>query len=261
MQRPCALVTGASSGIGAEFARALAARGHDLVLVARTRTALEDLAAEVRSSHLVDADVIAADLCDEAERRGVEARAGSAAEPLDMLVNCAGFGTSGDFVSMPEGEIDGMIALDVAALVRLTRAALPVMVGRNSGTIVNVGSTGSFQPVPHMAVYGAAKAFVHAFTQAVATEVRHTDVRLMSLCPGYTETEFQTTAGVSRQRLPSFVMADPGGVVAACLTDLERGRWLSVPGAANKAGAVAAKLAPARLSARVAGFLIGWALR
>jgi short-subunit dehydrogenase len=203
--RPLALVTGASSGIGEVFARALAARSFDLVLVARRKDRLDALHEQLRERHGATCHVVAADL---AKPTGVDdavAVVEQLARPVDLLVNNAGFGSYGPFAALPpERELE-MIDLNVRALVALTGHFLPSMVSRRAGSVLNVASTTSFQPVPYMAVYGATKAFVLHFSEAVASEVRGSGVRVLAVCPGHTPTEFQHTSGVHARpaRTPS----------------------------------------------------------
>src|SRR6266704_6521473 len=196
-----ALITGASAGLGAEYARLFAADKHDLVLVARRRDRLEALARELQSAHGVKARVVTADLAapdgasrgvDEVRRLGLE---------IEFLVNNAGFGTSGAFVELDVGRELEMIQVNVAALVTLTRAFLPGMVARRRGRILNVGSTAGFQPGPFMAVYYASKAFVNSFTEALAFELAGSGVTATVSCPGATATEFSKVAGTERSRL------------------------------------------------------------
>ena len=162
-----ALVTGASAGIGASFARTLAARGDDVILVARSKPRLDDLAIVLRRENGVDVEVLAADLTNTADLASVEARVAARERPVDLLVNNAGFGTSGPFGALPVEHEDEEIRLNVLALVRLTHAALGAMTARGTGAVVNVSSLAGYQPNPGMATYGATKAFVSSFTQAV----------------------------------------------------------------------------------------------
>lgn len=206
------LVTGASSGIGASFARALAARGSDLVLVARRRDRLEALASELRAAHGTRVETVPFDLArdgagvalrDEAERRGLA---------VTSLVNNAGFGTFGPFVGEEPDRIDRELRVDVHAPVQLTHAFLPQLLEHGSGFVINVASMAAYSPTPRMAVYGAAKAFVLSFTEALWAELRGTGVLAFALSPGATSTEFNSVVGTedatagARQRSPEQVV-------------------------------------------------------
>ncbi|HYF54876.1 MAG TPA: SDR family oxidoreductase, partial [Salinarimonas sp.] len=195
------LVTGASSGIGAELARVFAARGHHVVLTARRRDRLEALGREIETAHRGRAEIVAADLADpdgpDALMREVEGR-GIA---LTNLVNNAGFGLRGSFAGQPLDEVMGMLALNVTALTRLTHLALPAMLARGDGGIMNVASTAAFQAGPNMAVYYATKAYVLSFSEALHEEVRERGVRVTALCPGPTRSEFAKRADMEESRL------------------------------------------------------------
>ena len=251
--RPVALVTGASSGIGLVFARTLAARGHDLVVVARSVDKLGELA----SSLPVDVEVIGADLADDAGVASVEARLRATERPVDLLVNNAGFGTTGRFAELPLEDEDQEIRLNVLALTRLTGAALPGMVARRRGAIVNVASIAAFQPTPGTATYGATKAYVLSFTQALREELRGTGVRALVLCPGFTRTEFQERANYEVKGLAARFWQTPEAVVEAALTAVDKDAGVCVPGWQNKVAAGATHLAPRRLLPRLAGLISG----
>lgn len=185
--RGLAVVTGASSGIGKEFAEVLARRGYDLLIIARDTARLEALAASIRAGGAAAVEVLTADLTDEPALRAVEARV--AAEPrLTLLVNNAGFGTSGPFAESDIDEEEREIRLNVLAVVRLARAALPGMVERRAGAVINVSSLASFMPGPYNATYYATKAYVTSFSEALHEEVRGTGVVVQALCPGFTHT-------------------------------------------------------------------------
>jgi short-subunit dehydrogenase len=250
MARPVALVTGASSGIGAAFARSLAARGHDLVVVARTKHALDELAASVA----VEVEVIAADLATDDGVAMVEARL---RDGVDLLVNNAGFGTTGKFAELPIEEEDREIRLNVLALTRLTGAAVPGMVARGRGGVVNVASIAAFQPTPGTATYGGTKAYVLSFTQALREELRGTGVKALVLCPGFTRTEFQERANYEVKGLAARFWQTPEEVVETTLSALDRDSGICVPGWQNKVPAGATHLAPRRLLRRVAGMISG----
>jgi short-subunit dehydrogenase len=246
-----ALVTGASGGIGEAFARQLAGLGKNLILVARSEEKLEALAGELAAQHGVQTHIIGADLArheatraifDETERLGLE---------VDLLINNAGFGKSGAFAELPFEVQADMVRLNVNTVVELTRLYLPAMRRRQRGGIINLGSTASFQPVPTMAVYGATKAFVLSFSEALAVEVEGDGVRVMALCPGATATGFQATSGVWEDRQAS--MPTPDELVADALRAYERGQWSFVHGFVNRATAFfASRLLPRRFVARMA---------
>ena len=254
--KPVALVTGASSGIGAEFARALAARGDDLVIVARDVSRLDALAAQLEKEHGVDVEVLSTDLTAKKGRAVVEARLESAERAVELLVNNAGMGTYGKFAELPaEGEARE-IRLNVLAPVQLSRAALPGMIERGRGGIINVSSLAGHQPTPLNATYGGTKAFVTSFSQALHEELRGTGVKVMVLCPGFTRTEFQARAGLDSGSVPSFMWQTPEPVVAAALRAYDQGRAVCIPGALNQAGAIFSSALPAGITRRVAGAVI-----
>src|SRR5258708_17362233 len=192
MSNPVALITGASVGIGEQFARQLSERDHDVVLVARDAARLDALAKEIEGRKGARAEVLVADLTDEAQLAAVEARA----RQVDLLVNNAGFGTFGPFHSLDIETELREINLNVIALVRLTHAAASAMVERGRGGILNVSSLAGFQPGPSNATYGPTKAFVTSFTEAVHEELKGTGASVTVLCPGFTHTEVQERANV-----------------------------------------------------------------
>lgn len=251
MTRPTALVTGASTGIGAELARLLAV-DHDLVLVARDVARLEALAKELADAHGAGAEVLAADLGVDDQLAIVEARVEDASRPVEIVINNAGFGTVGEFADLPREREDAMVRLNVLALVRLSHGAAASMKPRGSGGILNIASLGAFAPVPRMAVYGATKAFVASFTQALHEELLGTGVRVSCLCPGFTRTEFQQRAGVTGGG-PSFLWASARDVAQAGLAGLAANRALVVSGVLNKGTAALTRLTPAVLNRKVSG--------
>ena len=246
-----ALVTGASSGIGEAFARALAGRGDDLVLVARSADRLEALAAELRARHGVRAEVIAADLADPAAPDASAAELAARGLAVDTLINNAGFGTHGEFAAQDAKRERDEVIVNAYAPLALTHALLPGMLARKHGEIVNVASTAAFQPVPYMATYGATKAFLLSFSEALAEEVRAHGVRVVALCPGQTDTAFFTEIGearVGRARRPE-------QVVASALRALRRGRAVVVDGFANYLLANANRFVPRAVTTRVAAMM------
>jgi len=253
--RRLALVTGASSGIGAAFAERLARDAYDLVLVARRRDRLEALAKRLAGAHGRRADVLAADLCAADGVRTVEARI--AAEPaLELVVNNAGFGTSGAFADLDRDGEEEEVRLNVLALVRLTHAAIAAMTPRGHGTVINVSSLAGFQPAPFNATYAATKAFVNCFTQGVAEELRGTGVRLQLLCPGFTRTEFQEVAGVRTADVPDFAWMSAEAVVDASLDGVRKGDLLVIPGAGNKVMGAVMRALPNVVARRVGGAIL-----
>jgi uncharacterized protein len=252
-----ALVTGASSGIGREIARRLAADGGDLVLVARDRERLDVLAKELTAAHDgVAAEVLVADLADPAQLAAVEARVADAERPLDLVVNNAGFGTYGTFAELDVEAEQREIAVNVTALVRLTHAALGAMLPRGRGAVLNVSSVAGLQATPGNATYGATKAFVASFGEAVAGELAGTGVTLTTVLPGFTRTEFHQRAGVGGRKVPGAAWMSPEAVAEQALAATRAGRPWLVPGMRNKVMIAAVGPVPRslmrRLAARVA---------
>jgi len=250
-----AIVTGASAGIGAAFAERLARDTYDLILVARRRDRLDELAEKLARTHEVRVDVLAADLTTSDGLRKVEARI--AAEPaLELLVNNAGFGTNGAFADLDRDGEEEEVRLNVLALLRLTHAAVGAMKARGHGSVINVSSLASFQPAPFNATYGATKAFVNSFTQGVAEELRGTGVRLQLLCPGFTRTEFQEVAGVRTEDIPAFAWMSAEAVVDVSLDALRKGDLVVIPGAGNKVMGAVMRAMPAAVARRVGGAVL-----
>jgi uncharacterized protein len=243
-----AVVTGSSRGIGACFARALAARSWNLVLVARTRNQVEELAGELSGSFGIQAESIALDLTVAGAAAELRRRTIESGIDVELLVNNAGMGDRGEFAKLPLAEQSDMIRLNAGALVELTYHLLPSMVARRRGTIINVSSTAGFQPMPYVAVYAATKAFVTSFSMALAEEVRSHGIAVVTLCPGPTRTE-------SHSKKPS-TSKFPGGlqpaeeVVHEALLQMDRGGGLVVPRLINKAMVFSNRLMPLHLSAR-----------
>ncbi|MFI6843927.1 SDR family oxidoreductase [Kitasatospora sp. NBC_00085] len=236
-----ALITGATAGIGAAFVRRLARSGYQLVLVARDTERLERAAADLQAKYGVDAEVLTADLATDDGIAAVEARLADAGRPVDLLVNNAGFGNKGAFLTVPlQDELD-MLKVHVEAILRLTTAALPGMRERGRGAIVNVASVAAFLP---RGTYGASKSWVVSFTQGVQRDLGGAGVRLMALCPGFTRTEFHQRAGMGTGNIPSWGWLSAERVVDEAMRDLARGRSVSVPGKRYKIAVAIARLLP-----------------
>jgi short-subunit dehydrogenase len=236
-----AVVTGASSGIGESIARRLAAANVGLILVARRRDRLEALASELREISPSRIEVMGADLTDEADLARVEERLGSSDAPVDLLVNDAGAMRLGVF---PSGDEEGHIRLNVTAMVRLTAAALPAMRRRGRGTILNVSSGAAFHPHPYAAVYGASKAFVNSFSEAIREENRGQGISVTVVCPGFTRTELPERGGFDVASVPRAVWMEADEVAERALAAASRGRAACVPGLLNKIDVAFARYAP-----------------
>jgi len=238
-----ALVTGATAGIGAEFARQLAARGHDLVLVARDSARLDSAAAQLRA-YGVAVEVLPADLADDDGCARIEWRCG---EGVDVLVNNAGLGNKGAFHEVDRDSEEHLLRLNVRAVLRLTHAALPPMVARGSGSIVNVSSVAGFAPGARAATYSASKAWVTNFSESLHLQYAEQGVRVLALCPGFTRTEFHSRADMDVSGIPDRMWLAATDVVRTALADLDAGRSLSVPGAQYKAIVAATRVVPPSL--------------
>jgi hypothetical protein len=238
-----ALVTGASSGIGASFARLLAASGCGLVLVARREDRLTELAETLRKRHDVDVEVLPADLASASGVDSVAARL-TDGEPIELLVNNAARSARGSFAELTTETIDAQIRLNVIALTRLARAAVTGMLARGYGGILNVTSMASLTASPGSAVYGATKAFVTSLTESLHAELAGTDVHVTALCPGFTQTEFHTANDVEISYLPKIAWLDADAVARAGLDAVAEGRPLAVPGPQYKLAAGAVRLLP-----------------
>ena len=236
-----ALVTGATAGIGNAFARALAARGSDLVLVARDGARLEAVADGLRSSHRVAVEVLAADLADREQLERVAVRLRDRARPVDLLVNNAGFGLTQRFVGGDLATEERALDVMARAVLVLSHAACRGWWRARRGVLVNVSSVAGFMP---SGTYSAVKSWTTTFTMSLAGELAGTGVTATALCPGYVHTEFHGRANIRMGRLPEFVWLDADRLVAACLADVARGRALSVPSAQYKLAVTAMRHLP-----------------
>jgi short-subunit dehydrogenase len=238
-----ALVTGATAGIGNAFVRRLAKDRYDLVLVSRDRTRLDALAGEIRAAHGVRVEVLAADLSEDEGCRRVEARLADRDRPVDVLVNNAGFTVHKRFVTGDIEDEERMLRVLVRAVLRLSRAAIPGMLERRHGAVINVSSVAGFLP---QSTYSAAKAWVTSFTQGLAGDVAGTGVRVLVLCPGYTHTEFHERAGIDMRRTPDWLWLDAEEVVDGAFAALARGVVVHVPGRQYKTIVALARHLPQR---------------
>jgi uncharacterized protein len=243
------LITGASSGIGAAFAQTLAAQGANLLLVARSEKKLQELATKLQDQYTIKADVIVADLIQLDAGAKLFAQVEQLGLSVDVLINNAGFGLYGLFDTLDSERERQEILLDVASVVDLTHRFLPHMLAQKSGTIINVASTAAFQPVPYMAVYGASKAFVLSFSEALWGEYRKRGIKVLALCPGRTNTEFFDVAGTTDAALGS--METPEKVVRTALRAVEKGRPSVISGRMNVVRAASARFVPRAIVASV----------
>lgn len=255
-ERKTALITGASSGIGAELARLHAEQGGDLIVVARRQEKLESLKSELEAAHGVTVHILPKDLARAQAPQEVYDEVRAWGVTVDYLVNNAGFGSRGFFHKQDWGINEAMIQVNIMALAALTRLFVPDMVARHSGRILNVGSMAGFLPGPLNAVYYASKAFVISFSEAIADELRHTGVTVTVLCPGPTESEFNRVAQMSDVNLTRTI-ATARQVAEAGYEAMLRGRTVLVPGVLNKVtihGLL--RLSPRRVSTRISRFLM-----
>lgn len=257
-----ALITGASSGIGAEFARQLAREGYNLVLVARRRHRLEMIADEIkneaaRRGWAITIDMLPADLNSTAGIEQVERRIQSIPD-FAMLVNNAGFGAGGTFSKVELQPELSMIQVHIVATMRLTHAALPILRARGHGAVINVSSLAGFLPSPHAVTYGASKSFLNSFTEGLQHELYGTGVRVQALCPGYTYTEFHDHIGFDRSRIPAFLWMDAGTVVKESLQALKEDRVVVIPGFIYKIIYTLVAGVPFRLTTSLVGPMVAW---
>ncbi|MDZ7785239.1 MAG: SDR family oxidoreductase [Halioglobus sp.] len=252
-----ALITGASSGLGVDFAWELASRGANLVLVARRQDLLERVAAAIRDASGVEVHVVATDLADDAARATLAVDLQAAGRHVDVLVNNAGLGVFGDFREVDWSRTQQMLEVDVVALTHLTRLFVNGMVERKEGWILQVGSTGSFQPSPGYAAYSAAKAYVLSFGHALHFELRGTGVSCTTVCPGVTATEFLQVSGQKKTWFHKLTMMDSPAVAKLGVNRMLKRRPEIVTGWMNALTAFTTRFTPRPLMARVAW----WAMR
>ncbi|MFI1730630.1 SDR family NAD(P)-dependent oxidoreductase [Streptomyces acidicola] len=236
-----ALITGSTAGIGAAFARRLAADGHNLVLVARDTKRLREQATELHDRHGIEAEVLTADLSTDDGIGSVERRLADRRNPVDLLINNAGFGTKGHYLDVPMADELTMLKVHCEAVLRLTSAAAEGMRERGRGGVVNVASVAAFVP---RGTYSASKAWVVQFTQGAARDLAGSGVRLMALAPGFVRTEFHERAGLGTDSIPGWMWLDADKLVTAALADLARGKSLSIPDPRYKALMGVAKVLP-----------------
>ena len=234
-----ALITGASAGIGESYAKQLAAAGSNLVLVARDLTRLEKLAAELRSAHGVEVEVLQVDLSDRTQLDKVCVRA--AGEDIDLVVNNAGFGIKQPFVGGTIEAEQNLLDVLVTAVMRITHAALPGMIARDRGGVINVSSIAGWMS---SGTYSSAKAWVTSFSEALATLHRKSNVHVMALCPGFTRTEFHSRANMEIETIPNWMWLDVDVVVSKSLKDFKNGKAISVPGMQYKILSLIAQYLP-----------------
>src|SRR5580700_3015704 len=248
MGKGTALITGASSGIGAELAKLCAGDGYDVILVARQRAALEDLAFSLSQAHAIAARAVIADLADPAAARAVFDAAGA----VDILINNAGFGLRGAYAGTDWEAEARMIQVNVTALAHLTKLYLPAMIARRSGRILNVASTAAFVPGPFMAMYYATKAFVFSFSLAIANELQGTGVTLTVLCPGPTRTNFFETAGTADTNIIKGPSMSAASVAREGYKAMMAGKAEIIAGGRNRWMIWGARFAPRRMLAGMA---------
>ncbi len=248
-----ALITGASAGLGVEYAKLFAADKHDLILVARRKDRLDALAKELSAAHGVKIQVISADLQDPGATDAIVKAVGTT--EVDFLVNNAGFGSAGVFIELPIDKELGQVQVNIATLVGLTHAFLPAMVKRGRGRVLNIGSTAGFQPGPYMATYYATKAFVNSFTEALWFELKETGVTATVSCPGATATEFSQVAGNDKSKLFALGAMTAAEVALSGYRAMHAGKPMVVHGLKNKFSAVSVGFSPRGLVRSIAASL------
>ncbi|HTY28464.1 MAG TPA: SDR family oxidoreductase [Mycobacterium sp.] len=240
MPRPVALITGPTSGLGAGYARRYARDGYDLVLVARNVERLDDLAAELRAANGIDVEVLSADLTKAADRAKVIDRLSAG---VQVLVNNAGFGTSGEFWTAEPALLQAQLDVNVTAVMHFTRAALPPMLAAGSGTVINIASVAGLLS-GRGSTYSASKAWVVSFTEGLANGLDGTGVSIHAVCPGFVHTEFHQRAGIDMKSIPNIMWLNVDDVVSESLADVAKGRVISVPGLQYKVLTTGGRLVP-----------------
>ncbi len=240
MPRPVALITGPTAGLGAGYARRYARDGFNLVLVARNVQRLEDLAAELRAANGVDVEVLPADLTAAADRSSVADRLSAG---VQVLVNNAGFGTSGEFWTAELTQLQAQLDVNVTAVMQLTRAALPPMLAAGSGTVINIASVAGLLS-GRGSTYSASKAWVVSFTEGLANGLAGTGVSIHAVCPGFVHTEFHERAGIDMTSMPNIMWLNVDDVVAESLADVTKGKVISIPGLQYKVLTTVGRLVP-----------------
>jgi uncharacterized protein len=255
MSKQTVLITGASAGLGAGFARAFAKRGDDIILVARRTDRLETLAAQLSATHNIKATVFSTDLTEPGAVPRLHLDIDDANLTVTCLINNAGYGLRGSFADMDGPSQARMIDLNCRALVELSHAFLPDMIKAGRGGILNIASTAAFQPGPWMAVYYASKAFVLSFSEALHDEVRASGVTVAALCPGATRTEFFETAQMTDSLLSRYMAGDADKVIRDGLAALDKNRAVAISGALNTMIAQSIRLTPRSVARWIAGSL------
>ena len=254
--RPVALITGASSGIGADFARELASRNHDVIITARRTDRLEALKAELEKAHRVRVDVVPANLGASDGVTALIAAVEALGRPVDVLVNNAGFGVHGPFWEHDAPRIDEMIALNMTSLTRLTHHFVRQMVPRGRGRVLQVSSVGAYQSSPYYAIYAATKSYVLNFSEAANFELRGTGVTITTLSPGLTATEFHDVANHQKTGLFAVTLMTAAAVARNGVEAMLRGRAVVVPGWINKLAAFSVRFFPRSWATAVAGLMM-----
>lgn len=247
-----ALISGATAGLGAAFARRLALEQHDLILVARSAERLEQSAKELAAEHSIAVETLSADLSTNEGCAVVAARLADEGRPVDVLINNAGIGLGGSFLSSPVDDGVRLTSLNVLAVQRLTHAAVPPMIKRGRGDVINVSSVSGFTPGMRDATYSASKAWVTCFSEALHVHTAGTGVRVMALCPGFVHTEFHQRAGLNMTAVPDWMWTEADDVVRDALRALRRGKAVCVPGRQYKAIVSVARHAPRAVVRRAA---------
>lgn len=248
---PTALITGASAGIGQELAKCFATDHHSVILVARRKQKLQQLAYDLREIHGVQAHVFDVDLGKPGAAKELYDKVKEADLEVDFLVNNAGIGQNGKFHELDADQMSTMINLNITALTELTRYFLPEMIERNKGRILNVGSTAGFQAGPHMAVYYATKAYVYSFTEALTEELKGTKITITNLAPGATASEFQSRAEMDNSMLFAFGAMTSEAVAKAGYKGMMKGKDLVIPGLKNKLIPISANILPRKVIRKI----------